>query len=103
MTANTKRTEVWTLCVECGPNVRTDEDGCCAMCGATAVGTWLDASQGRVTPAVESEIDKLRAQLAAMTAARDEACDIAATAESHSAVAGLKLARIAELRKVGQP
>jgi hypothetical protein len=30
-----------TLCVECGPNVRVDEDGCCLTCGNGAVGTWL--------------------------------------------------------------
>lgn len=29
------------LCVECGPNVRIDEDGCCITCGGSAVGTWL--------------------------------------------------------------
>jgi hypothetical protein len=55
-------TELWSLCVECGPNVRTDEDGCCATCGGAAVGTWLDASQGRVTPAVTSVIDTLRSE-----------------------------------------
>lgn len=30
-----------TLCVECGPNVSIDEDGCCIACGATATGKWL--------------------------------------------------------------
>lgn len=44
---------------------------------------------------------ELRRALDEMTAARDEACSIAAMAESHSAVAGHKLKRIAELRKVG--
>jgi hypothetical protein len=30
-----------TLCVECGPNVQVDEDGCCRTCGNGAIGTWL--------------------------------------------------------------
>jgi hypothetical protein len=30
-----------TLCVECGPEVAVDEDGCCATCGNGATGTWL--------------------------------------------------------------
>lgn len=34
--------ECRTLCVECGPNVRIDEDGCCLGCGASAIGHWLD-------------------------------------------------------------
>jgi len=29
-----------SLCPECGPSVRVDEDGCCALCGATALGAW---------------------------------------------------------------
>jgi hypothetical protein len=41
-----------TLCVECGPNVAIDEDGCCVTCGATAIGTWLrDHDPARPTPA----------------------------------------------------
>jgi hypothetical protein len=36
--------EPWySLCVECGPNVSVDEDGLCATCGATAIGSWLDS------------------------------------------------------------
>jgi hypothetical protein len=31
-----------TLCVECGFGVRVDEDGCCTMCGATAMGKYGD-------------------------------------------------------------
>ena len=31
-----------TLCVECGPDVSIDEDGCCTMCGNGAIGAWLD-------------------------------------------------------------
>lgn len=36
--------EPWySLCVECGPNVNIDEDGCCVTCGGAAVGAWLYA------------------------------------------------------------
>ncbi len=31
-----------SLCLECGPNVTVDEDGCCSGCGATAIGEWLE-------------------------------------------------------------
>jgi hypothetical protein len=31
-----------TFCVECGPDVSIDEDGCCLSCGNGAVGSWLD-------------------------------------------------------------
>lgn len=31
-----------TLCVECGPGVQIDEDGCCVTCGGGATGSWLD-------------------------------------------------------------
>jgi hypothetical protein len=51
-----RRPPLHSLCVECGPNVRVDEDGCCASCGNGAMGTWLDASQGRETPAVSSAL-----------------------------------------------
>lgn len=30
-----------TLCVECGPSVAIDEDGCCVTCGNGAVGRWV--------------------------------------------------------------
>lgn len=30
-----------SLCVECGPDVKVDEDGCCATCGNGAMGAWL--------------------------------------------------------------
>ena len=39
---------VLPLCVECGPNVRLDEDGLCCGCGATATGNWLAKNQKRV-------------------------------------------------------
>jgi hypothetical protein len=28
---------VWTECVQCGPDVKVDEDGCCNGCGTEAV------------------------------------------------------------------
>src|SRR5512146_2771943 len=31
-------TDLWSFCPECGPNVKVDEDGCCASCGNGAVG-----------------------------------------------------------------
>jgi hypothetical protein len=34
--------EIYSLCAECGVNVSVDEDGCCATCGATAVGSFVD-------------------------------------------------------------
>ena len=33
-----------TLCPQCGWGVKVDEDGCCAMCGATAIGEGVDAA-----------------------------------------------------------
>lgn len=44
-----------TLCVECGPDVRIDEDGCCALCGGTAVGTWLDKIVKHATSETSTE------------------------------------------------
>lgn len=31
-------------CPQCGPGVRIDEDGCCATCGADAVGEGADVA-----------------------------------------------------------
>ena len=31
-------------CPQCGPNVEVDEDGCCAGCGATAMGPGADGA-----------------------------------------------------------
>ena len=44
-----------TWCPQCGPDVRVDEDGCCALCGADAMGAGAD------------EADRLRARVAALT------------------------------------
>lgn len=30
-----------SLCVDCGPDVKVDEDGCCVTCGNGAMGAWL--------------------------------------------------------------
>lgn len=54
---------IYSLCVERGPNVRIDEDGCCAFCGNGAVGTWLDGHQGLDTPAVASRMTELSDEL----------------------------------------
>lgn len=32
---------IHSFCPECGINVKVDEDGCCAACGATATGSAL--------------------------------------------------------------
>ncbi len=29
--------EPWTLCAQCGPDVKVDEDGCCVTCGCDAL------------------------------------------------------------------
>lgn len=42
-----------SLCVECGPDVRVDEDGLCAGCGATAVGNWLEEHAHLISAAPE--------------------------------------------------
>lgn len=31
-----------TFCVQCGPNVLIDEDGCCTTCGGDAAGPWVE-------------------------------------------------------------
>lgn len=31
-----------SFCVECGPGVAVDEDGCCTGCGNSATGPWAD-------------------------------------------------------------
>lgn len=43
---------VHSLCVNCGPNVRVDEDGLCATCGATCTGQWLDEQRAEAEKAV---------------------------------------------------
>ncbi len=48
-----------TLCVECGPDVSIDEDGCCVTCGNGATGVWLDNHPWASLDA-HKEIDRLR-------------------------------------------
>ncbi len=38
--------EEWrgTLCPECGPSVRVDEDGCCSTCGIDAMGLGVETA-----------------------------------------------------------
>lgn len=60
MTQNTKPTKrkrfvLLSLCVGCGPNVALDEDGLCAVCGATATGMWLAKNQQRIADALEKK------------------------------------------------
>ena len=50
-----------SLCVECGPNVRVDEDGCCAACGASAMGPWADRAVAALkarTPGVVTRAER---------------------------------------------
>lgn len=53
-----------TLCPECGPNVAIDEEGCCATCGATATGRWLEAH-----PSLGAQQAELLGELAVKTEA----------------------------------
>jgi hypothetical protein len=73
-----------SLCVECGPNVRVDEDGCCAACGASAMGPWADkavaALKARAPSAVQrAERAVVRAAMAEPSASwsqtLEQACD----------------------------
>ena len=47
--------EGWSLCVECGPNVCVDEDGCCASCGGSAIGSWLDKYRAAIADPTTGE------------------------------------------------
>jgi hypothetical protein len=48
--------KITTLCVECGPNVRVDEDGCCLSCGNGALPS--ETAMARLRAAVQSDIPK---------------------------------------------
>lgn len=56
-----------SLCVECGPNVRVDEDGCCAACGASAMGLWADKAVAALKARTPSAVQ--RAERAVVRAA----------------------------------
>jgi hypothetical protein len=45
-----------TLCVQCGPGVPVDEDGCCVLCGNGATGPWAD-TYARMFKAVERAVE----------------------------------------------
>lgn len=65
------------LCVECGPSPNVDEDGCCASCGGTAMGTWLDkadhyiARTARRMTKLEIQRDDARADVKVMIEERE--------------------------------
>ena len=55
-------------CPQCGPNVEVDEDGCCAGCGATAMGPGADgahkikrALEGLVGASTREELESIKA------------------------------------------
>lgn len=52
-----------TLCVECGPDVRVDEDGCCETCGAQATGSWLVQAVRTLSDDLDDLEQKARAAL----------------------------------------
>ena len=58
-----------SLCVECGPNVRVDEDGCCAACGASAMGPWADKAVAALKAQAPSAVQ--RAERAVVRAAME--------------------------------
>lgn len=51
-----------TLCVECGPNVAVDGEGCCVQCGATAYGSWLQAQLVEAAAEEAREEAEMRAE-----------------------------------------
>lgn len=64
----TTKLERASLCVECGPNVRVDEDGCCAACGASAMGLWADKAVAALKARTPSAVQ--RAERAVVRAVR---------------------------------
>ncbi len=63
----TKRKRLASFCCECGPNVKVDEDGLCAGCGATAMGSAMGSIRLR-DPAAERVV---RAAVAMVLSAED--------------------------------
>lgn len=47
-----------SYCAECGPNVKVDEDGCCAACGGNAMGEFADRACAAI-----AEVSRLKARL----------------------------------------
>lgn len=62
---------VFSFCVECGPNLPIDEDGCCETCGSTAVGEHLYKLDDRAQ-AAEAKVAKLEGYLATEVAERNK-------------------------------
>jgi len=62
--------KIVTFCNDCGPNVSIDEDGLCAGCGATAIGSHIE-----YISAVVAERDTALAQLCRAREACEELCN----------------------------
>ncbi len=45
-------------CPECGPNVMVDEDGCCQMCGSTAMGPGATKAHDLAAKLAEAESER---------------------------------------------
>lgn len=81
------RTSWASLCAECGPDVRVDEDGLCCGCGATCMGAWLDkhgpqlAAATERTAALEGMVRRLVDALAAAAANARDTHDLPLIAE----------------------
>lgn len=57
-------------CPQCGPDVTTDEDECCASCGADALGDGADAAIRQ-----RSKLANVVAIMRAYKAEQDEPCE----------------------------
>ena len=69
-------------CPQCGPNVEVDEDGCCAGCGATAMGPGADgahkikrALEGLVGASTREELETLEAGVRVLPDAERDRAD----------------------------
>ena len=47
-----------TLCPQCGPDVKVDDDGCCKECGATATGDWVSICYREPFEFTRADIDE---------------------------------------------
>lgn len=69
-------------CPQCGPNVEVDEDGCCAGCGATAMGPGADgahkikrALEGLVGASTREELETIEAGVRVLSGAERDRAD----------------------------
>lgn len=79
--------ETWTgtWCPQCGPDVSSDEDGCCELCGATCVGCGVERALG-----LRARIAALEAERAAYRAAvLEEAASVVAYRADADAIRAL--------------